>query len=125
MIGAVCAMPVAMLAARYPSRVAAVIERVTFTGYALPHIVVALTLVFFGTRVALPLYQTLAMLVFAFVVLLLPLAVGAMRASLLQVSPRLEEAARSVGRGPLIGPAHDHRAARRRRRRRRVRHSCS
>ena len=61
----------------------------------------ALTLVFFGTRVALPLYQTLAMLVFAFVVLLLPLAVGAMRASLLQVSPRLEEAARSVGRGPL------------------------
>lgn len=100
-IGAVCAMPVAMLAARYPSRLAAVIERVTFTGYALPHIVVALTLVFFGTRVALPLYQTLAMLVFAFVVLLLPLAVGAMRASLLQVSPRLEEAARSVGRGPL------------------------
>jgi iron(III) transport system permease protein len=100
-IGAMCAMPVAMLAARYPSRLAAVIERVTFTGYALPHIVVALTLVFFGTRVALPLYQTLAMLVFAFVVLLLPLAVGAMRASLLQVSPRLEEAARSVGRGPL------------------------
>jgi len=100
-IAAVCAIPVAMLAARYPSRLAAVIERVTFTGYALPHIVVALTLVFFGTRVALPLYQTLAMLVFAFVVLLLPLAVGATRASLLQVSPRLEEAARSVGRGPL------------------------
>ena len=102
MIGAVCAhagrdagrsLPAA---ASPPS-----IERVTFTGYALPHIVVALTLVFFGTRVALPLYQTLAMLVFAFVVLFLPLAVGAMRASLLQVSPRLEEAARSVGRGPL------------------------
>ena len=100
-IAAVCAIPVAMLAARYPSRLAAVIERVTFTGYALPHIVVALTLVFFGTRVALPLYQTLAMLVFAFVVLLLPLAVGTTRASLLQVSPRLEEAARSVGRGPV------------------------
>jgi iron(III) transport system permease protein len=100
-IAAVCAIPVAMLVARYPSRIAALIERVTFTGYALPHIVVALTLVFFGTRVALPLYQTLAMLVFAFVVLLLPLAVGATRASLMQVSPRLEEAARSVGRGPL------------------------
>jgi iron(III) transport system permease protein len=100
-IAAVCALPVAMLAARYPGRLAAVVERVTFTGYALPHIVVALTLVFFGTRVALPLYQTLAMLVFAFVVLLLPLAVGAMRTSLLQVSPRLEEAARSVGRRPV------------------------
>jgi iron(III) transport system permease protein len=101
LIAALCALPVALLAARYPSRLASLIERVTFTGYALPHIVVALTLVFFGTRVALPLYQTLAMLVFAFVVLLLPLAVGATRASLLQVSPRLEEAARSVGRRPL------------------------
>ena len=101
LIAALCAVPVAMLAARYPSRLAALVERVTFTGYALPHIVVALTLVFFGTRVALPLYQTLAMLVFAFVVLLLPLAVGATRASLLQVSPRIEEAARSVGRRPL------------------------
>ncbi len=100
-LAAACAMPVAMLAARYPGRLSAVIERVSFTGYALPHIVVALALVFFGTRVALPLYQTLAMLVFAFVVLMLPLAVGATRASLLQVSPRVEEAARSVGRGPF------------------------
>ena len=98
---AACAIPVAMLAARYPGRASALIERVGFTGYALPHIVVALALVFFGTRVALPLYQTLAMLVFAFVVLMLPLAVGATRASLLQVSPRVEEAARSVGRGPF------------------------
>jgi iron(III) transport system permease protein len=100
-LAAVCAIPVAMLAARYPSRLAALIERISFTGYALPHIVVALALVFFGTRVALPLYQTLAMLVFAFVVVMLPLAVGATRASLLQVSPRLEEAARSVGRRPF------------------------
>jgi iron(III) transport system permease protein len=100
-IAAVCALPVAMLAARFPGRLAALVERVSFTGYALPHIVVGLTLVFFGTRVALPLYQTLAMLVFAFVILMLPLAVGVTRASLLQVSPRLEEAARSVGRRPL------------------------
>ena len=100
-IAAVCALPVAVLAARFPGRLTAVVERVTFTGYALPHIVVALALVFFGTRVALPLYQTLAMLLFAYVVVMLPLAVGATRASLLQVSPRLEEAARSVGRRPL------------------------
>ena len=96
-----CAIPVAMLVARYPGRTSTLIERVSFTGYALPHIVVALALVFFGTRVLLPLYQSLAMLVFAFVVLMLPLAVGATRASLLQVSPRLEEAARSLGRHPL------------------------
>jgi iron(III) transport system permease protein len=51
--------------------------------------------------VVLSLYQTLAMLVFAFVVLFLPLAVGVARASLLQVSPRVEEAARSLGRSPF------------------------
>ena len=52
------------------------IERFGYAGYALPGIVVALALVFFGTRVALPLYQTLAMLVFALSIHYLPLAVG-------------------------------------------------
>jgi len=41
------------------------------------------------------------MLIFAWVVLFLPLAVGVVRASLLQVSPRIEEAARSLGRSQL------------------------
>ncbi len=45
-------------------------------------------------------YQTLALLVFAFLVLFLPLAIGASRASLMQVPPRTEEAARSLGRTP-------------------------
>ena len=49
---------------------------------------------------AQPLYQTLAMLVFAWVVLFLPQALGSTRASLLQVPPRVEEAARGMGRGP-------------------------
>ncbi|MGH2993383.1 MAG: ABC transporter permease, partial [Solirubrobacterales bacterium] len=84
-----------------PSPVSRGIERLSYTGYALPGIVVALALVFFGTRVAIGLYQTLAMLVFAFVVLFFPLAAGVTRSALLQVSPRVEEAARSLGRTPL------------------------
>ena len=60
----------------------------------------ALALVFFGTRAVIGLYQTLPMLVFAFVVLFLPLALGSSRAAFLQVSPRLEEAARGMGRAP-------------------------
>jgi iron(III) transport system permease protein len=40
------------------------------------------------------------MLAFAYVVLFLPVAVGALRSSLLQVPPSLEEAARSLGSGP-------------------------
>ena len=63
-------------------------------------------------RVAPALYQTLAMLVLAYVVLFLPQAIGATRAALLQIDPHVEEAARSLGRTPLGGAAHDHRAAR-------------
>ena len=86
---------------RFRGPFSTVVERLSYTGHALPGIVVALALVFLGTRVVIGLYQTLAMLVFAFVVLFLPLAVGVARASLLQVSPRVEEAARSLGRSPL------------------------
>lgn len=98
---AVAALAVALLAVRFPGRLARLVERLSYTGYALPGIVVALALVFFGTRVALPLYQTVAMLVLALVILFLPQAVGATRTALLQVSPRVEEAARGLGRNPL------------------------
>ena len=97
----VAAIVVALLAVRYPSYVTRTIERVGYAGYALPGIVVALALVFFTTRVALPLYQTLAVLVFALAIHYLPLAVSPIGASLLQVPPRLEEAARGLGRSPM------------------------
>jgi len=100
-IGVVGATCVAVLTVRFPSPVSALVERLGYAGYALPGIVVALSLVFFGTRVALPLYQTLAMLVFAITVHYLPLAVGPLGAALLQVPPRIEEAARGLGRRPL------------------------
>jgi iron(III) transport system permease protein len=98
---ALCAIPIAVLSVRFGGRGSRLIERVSHTGYALPGIVVALALVFFGTRAAPALYQTLALLVFAFLVLFLPLAIGVARAALQQVPPRIEEAARSVGRGPI------------------------
>ncbi len=95
------ALPLAVWSVRYPSRWSALLERVSYVGFALPGVTVALALVFFGANFARPLYQTLALLVFAYVVLFLPTALGAMRASLLQVSPRLEEAARGLGKSPL------------------------
>jgi iron(III) transport system permease protein len=101
MAAAACAIPVAVLSVRFSSRGSRLIERLTYTGYALPGIVVALALVFFATRAFPAIYQTLALLVFAFVVLFLPLAIGSARASLQQVSPHVEEVARSLGRSPL------------------------
>jgi len=101
LLAALFAIVIAVLAVRFPSPVTALVERLGYVGYALPGIVVALALVFFGTRVALPLYQTLGMLVFALTIHYLPLAVGSVSSSLLQVPPRFEEAARGMGRGPL------------------------
>jgi iron(III) transport system permease protein len=89
--------PVAMLAVRHRGRFSRLVEGASFVGFALPGIVVALSLVFFGIRLAPALYQTLLLLVFAYCVLFLPQSVGAVRASLLQVNPNLEDAARALG----------------------------
>ena len=53
-------------------------------------------------RVALPLYQTVATLLVAYVLLFLPRAIVALRASLAQVPVELEQAAVALGRPPLV-----------------------
>ena len=97
----ICAAPIAILAVRYPGRFSRWIERLGFVGFALPGIVIALGLVYLGSQYAPWLYQSIAMLTAAYVTLFLPAAVGSLRASLVQVSPELEEAARSLGKRPL------------------------
>lgn len=99
-LGAVAALVVAALAVRYPSRTTRLVERLAHGGYALPGILVALGLVFFSTRAVPALYQTIALLVFAITIHYLPLAIGPIASSLVQLSPRIEEAARGMGRGP-------------------------
>jgi iron(III) transport system permease protein len=94
------AVPVGILAARSRSRLVRVLEQATYAGHALPGIVVALALVFLGVRYAEPLYQRTPLLVAAYAVLFLPAAVGAVRASVAQSPPVLEEVARSLGRSP-------------------------
>jgi iron(III) transport system permease protein len=110
----VAGLPVAYLAARDDSRLTAVIERATYVGYAVPGVVLGLALVFFGASYLRFVYQTLPLLVFAYVVRFLPQAVGSTRASFLQVNPKLPEAARTLGRSsvgafrsvtlPLVAP---------------------
>lgn len=90
-------LPVSYLAVRYPGRYSLSISQSVYLGFGLPGIVIALSLVFFGANYAPLLYQTLVMLIFAYVVRFLPQAVGSVRTGLLQISPRLEEAARSLG----------------------------
>ena len=97
----ICAAPIAVLAVRYPGGFSRWLERLGFIGFALPGIVIALGLVYFGANYAPWLYQSLAMLAVAYVTLFLPAAVGALRTSLVQVRPEFEDAARSLGKPPL------------------------
>ncbi len=95
------ALPIAVLAVRRPGKISRFFEQVTYASFALPGIVVALAFVFFGANYARSLYQTLPMMLAAYVILFIPQAVGAQRSSLLQVSPSLEEVGRSLGKRPL------------------------
>ncbi len=92
------ALPVAILAARYRGRIGTLVERASYLGYALPGVVIALAFVFLGARYLTPIYQTITLLIVAYVVRFLPQAVGGARLSLLQINPRLEDAARNLGR---------------------------
>ncbi|MBI5309428.1 MAG: iron ABC transporter permease [Actinobacteria bacterium] len=97
LLAVVLALPIAYLAARRPGRAARAIESVATAGFALPGVVVALGLVFFATRFAGAIYQTLILLVLAYVIRFLPQAVGAARSGILRADPTLEEAARGLG----------------------------
>ena len=95
------ALPVALLARRHPSRATATVERLAYTSNALPGIVIALSLVFFAARYASPIYQTLGLLIVAYVVRFLPEALAGTGSALAAVSPAVEEAAAGLGRSPL------------------------
>lgn len=94
----VAAVPIAVLGARYPGRFARSTEQLSYAGYALPGLVVALAFVFLGSSYAPALYQTIPLLVIAYVVMFLPQTSEPLRAGLLQLTPRMEEAAKTLGR---------------------------
>jgi iron(III) transport system permease protein len=104
LLAAVCAvilaLPIAALAARYRGRLASIIESLGMIGHALPGIVVGLSLVFFALAVVPSLYQSVAVLVFGYVVLFLPKSIGTVRAGISAVPPRLASVARTLGLSP-------------------------
>ncbi|MEN9822911.1 MAG: hypothetical protein RLZ04_1337 [Actinomycetota bacterium] len=91
------AFPVGLVAARYPTRPVQLLERSTYVAHALPGIVIAISMVFVGVRLLRPWYLEVPLLVLAYVVLFLPLAVGSVRTAVEQTPVRLEETARSLG----------------------------
>ena len=95
----VIAIPVGVLSARHSGRLSRWATNSAYAAHALPGIVIALSLVFFGVRFVTPLYQRIPMLLFAYVVLFLSLAIGAVHNSVAQAPPSLDEMSRTLGRG--------------------------
>lgn len=96
-LAALLAIPIAILSVRYDGRLANFFERLSYSSYALPGIVVALAFVYTGINHAQPLYQTVPMLLAAYMVLFVPLAISAQRSALSRIPVALEEVGYSLG----------------------------
>lgn len=100
LVTAVLAFPVAWISVRHPGRLSRVLEGSTYITSSLPGIVVALAFVTVSIRYARPLYQTVFVVIAAYVLLFLPRALVNLRAGLAQAPVGLEEAAQSLGVSP-------------------------
>jgi len=93
------ALPLGVLATRYDGWLVTALERAAYLAQSIPGIVVALALVSLTVHALRPLYESTPLLVAAYAVLFLPLALVSVRAALTQAQPALEEAGRSLGLG--------------------------
>ncbi len=100
-IAVLLALPIGALAARYRGRLVRLIESLGYLALGLPGIVVGLSLVFFSLSVMPALYQTGFVLAFAYGVLFMPKAIGAIRSATAQVPTSLEDVSRTLGYGQL------------------------
>ncbi|MGU3655011.1 ABC transporter permease [Mycolicibacterium sp. A43C] len=95
------ALPLGVLAARYRTRTTRMLEGAAYLSHGLPSIVVAIAMVSVGVLLLRPIYQREPLLILAYAVLFVPLAVGSIRSAVEAAPIRLEEVARSLGRSPL------------------------
>jgi ABC-type Fe3+/spermidine/putrescine transport system ATPase subunit/ABC-type spermidine/putrescine transport system permease subunit II len=101
LLAVVLALPVAFAAVRYRGRAVTLLERATYLSFALPDLVAAIALAYAASHWAGELYGTFGLLVFAEAILFVPFAVVALRATLGQLEPALEDSARSLGSSRL------------------------
>jgi len=101
LIAMAAAIPVTLLTVRYRSRSSRWLERSVYVIFSIPHITVALAVVFFGAAYLGPLYQSFVVLALVYATLFLAQATGAAGSALLQVNPHLEEASRGLGRSEV------------------------
>ena len=95
------ATAIAIWNVRFAGRFATGVELTVWSSHALPALVVALSLVFFGANLTPGLYQTVWLLIFAYLILFLPNALSVITTPIAQVSKAQEQVARSLGLGKL------------------------
>jgi iron(III) transport system permease protein len=101
MVAIVLSLPVALNSVRYPNRFSRFLSRFCQVGYAIPGVVIALSLVLLVNRLLPFLYATPLVVVIAYVLRHMPQAVRASESALNQLSPSMEEASRTLGRTSL------------------------
>ncbi|MDN5767815.1 MAG: iron ABC transporter permease [Humibacillus sp.] len=101
LIATVCALPVSWWVTRRPSVTSQLTERAVWLAHAIPSAILALALVFLATRLVPSLYKTPAVLIAAYVILFLPLAVANQRVGLHSARQSYDDVAASLGSRPV------------------------
>ena len=82
------ALPLGFLAVRYRGSLITLLERSAYLAQGMPGIVIALAIVSLAVHALHPLYQSAVLLVVAYAILFLPLALVSVRAALAQAADR-------------------------------------
>lgn len=95
------AIPITFLSVRYRHRFVTLLERAAYLPQGMPGIVVALALVSLSLNLLHPLYQSTVLLIAAYAIIFLPLAIVSLRGTLAQIPHNLEQSARALGCRPI------------------------
>ncbi|MEO6943754.1 MAG: iron ABC transporter permease [Lacisediminihabitans sp.] len=96
-VATLVALPVSWWISRHPALPAQLTERAVWLAHSVPNAILALALVFLATRLVPEVYKTAALLIAAYVILYLPLAVANQRVGLQAAFVSYDEAAASLG----------------------------
>ena len=102
LVSMLLAIPVVYIKSRNPSIISSVIEKLSYMGYALPGVIVALGMIFVFNNHIQFIYGTYFMIILAFIIRFLPQSMQAIDSSLSQLSIRVDEAARVLGYPPWM-----------------------
>ncbi|MGA7204453.1 MAG: iron ABC transporter permease [Specibacter sp.] len=102
LVTVVVAFPLAYLVIRHPGPVTRVLEGANYISSSMPGIVVALAMVTITIHYVPAIYQTAVVLIAAYALLFMPRALVNLRAGLAQAPKELDEAARALGKPPLV-----------------------